>query len=67
MSTQSIEDTATSAQEPRTVTKGNAMCSVLIGLIPLGLLAGCIALTVVLTALARQLAVLGAPIFPIVS
>jgi hypothetical protein len=55
MSTQSIEDTAASAQESRTMTKGSAMRGVLIGLIPLGLLAGCIALTVVLTALARQL------------
>ena len=55
MSTQSIENTAASAQEPHTMTKGSAMRGVLVGLIPLGLLAGCIALTVVLTALARQL------------
>jgi uncharacterized membrane protein YidH (DUF202 family) len=55
MSTKSIEDTVTSAQEPRTMTKGSAMHGALIGLIPLGLLAGCIALTVVLTALARQM------------
>ncbi len=55
MSTQSIEDTAASAKQPITASKGSAMRGVLVGLIPLGLLAGCIALTVVLTALARQL------------
>ena len=55
MSTQSIEDTAASAQQPTTASKGSAMRGVLVGLIPLGLLAGCIALTVVLTALARQM------------
>jgi hypothetical protein len=55
MSTQSIEDTDAVAREPLTVTKGSAMRGVLIGLIPLGLLAGCVALTIIPIALARQL------------
>ena len=55
MSTHSIEDATAVAREPVTSVKGSAMCSTLIGLIPLGLLASCAALAVVLTVLARLL------------
>jgi hypothetical protein len=55
MSTHSIEDASAEAREPLAETKGSAMRGALIGLIPVGLLAGCVALAVVLTALARQL------------
>ena len=55
MTTQTIEDTNGVARVSLAETKGSAMRGVLIGLIPLGLLAGCVALTVVFTALARQL------------
>lgn len=56
MSIQSIENANAAGQEPLPETKGSVMRGVLVGLIPLGLLAGCVALTVALTALARQLA-----------
>jgi ABC-type nickel/cobalt efflux system permease component RcnA len=55
MSTKSIDDATASAREPLPETKGSVMRGVLVGLIPLGLLACCVALTVALTALARQL------------
>ncbi len=55
MSTQSVENDNAVVREPLPETKGIVMRGALIGLIPLGLLACCIALTVVLTALARQL------------
>jgi uncharacterized membrane protein YidH (DUF202 family) len=55
MSTHSIEESPVSAQEPSAKTTGNAWRGALIGLIPLGLLAGCVALAIALTALARQL------------
>ena len=56
MSTHSIEEANAVGREPLPVTKGSVMRGVLIGLIPVGLLAGCVALTIALTALARQLA-----------
>jgi ABC-type nickel/cobalt efflux system permease component RcnA len=55
MSTHSIKDSTVPTQEPSTEVKGSAIRGALIGLIPLGLLAGCVALAVVLTMLARQL------------
>jgi hypothetical protein len=59
MSTHSIEDATVVAREPVASVKGSAMRGTLIGLIPLGLLAGCVALTVILTALARGLTASG--------
>ena len=54
MSTHSIDETTTSA--PQSVeAKGSALHGVLIGLIPLGLLAGFVLIAVVATALAREL------------
>jgi uncharacterized membrane protein YidH (DUF202 family) len=55
MSTHLIEESTTAVREPSAEVKGSAVRGALIGLIPLGLLAGCVALAVVLTALARQL------------
>ncbi len=55
MSTHSIEDATAVAREPVTSVKGSAMRGTLIGLIPLGLLASCVALAVLLTVLARLL------------
>jgi hypothetical protein len=55
MSIHSIEDAIAVAREPVASVKGNALRGALIGLIPLGLLAGCVALTIILTALARGL------------
>jgi hypothetical protein len=55
MSTHSIDETtAPTAQQPVEV-KGSAIHGVLIGLIPLGLLAGVVLTAVVATALAREL------------
>ena len=54
MSTHSIDETTTPA--PQSVeAKGSALHGVLIGLIPLGLLAGIVLIAVVATALAREL------------
>jgi uncharacterized membrane protein YidH (DUF202 family) len=55
MSTHSIEESTGAAQAPSAKMTGVAWRGALIGLIPLGLLAGCVALAIVLTALARQL------------
>jgi hypothetical protein len=54
MSTHSIEDSTTPARAPSAEVKGSAMRGALIGLIPLGLLAGVILVTLVITALARE-------------
>ena len=54
MSTHSIDETTTSAPQSVEV-KGSALHGVLIGLIPLGLLAGFVLIAVVATALAREL------------
>ena len=54
MSTHSIEETATPAQQP-VEAKGSALHGVLFGLIPLGLLAGVVLLAIIATAIAREL------------
>ena len=55
MSTHSIDEATVPAQEPSSQSRGSAIRGVLVGLVPLGLLAGFVALALVLTALARQL------------
>ena len=58
MSTHSIDETTTPV--PQSVeAKGSALHGVLIGLIPLGLLAGIVLIAVVATALARELTASG--------
>ena len=54
MSTHSIDETTAPTPQPVEV-KGSALHGVLIGLIPLGLLAGFVLIAVVATALAREL------------
>lgn len=56
MSTHSIEDSTVPTREPSAEVKGSAVRGAWVGLGPLGLLAGFVALAVVLTALARLLA-----------
>ena len=56
MSTHSIEDSTVPVGQPSAERTGSAVRGALIGLGPLGLLAGFVALAVVLTALARALA-----------
>ncbi|HYB02255.1 MAG TPA: hypothetical protein VED37_18675 [Ktedonobacteraceae bacterium] len=58
MSTHSIEETTAPTQQP-VEAKGSALHGVLIGLIPLGLLAGVVLLAVIATAIARELTVSG--------
>lgn len=55
MSTHSIEDSTAPVGQPSAERTGSAVRGALIGLGPLGLLAGFVALAVVLTALARAL------------
>ena len=55
MSTHSIEESTALAREPSAQVTGDAWRGALIGLIPLGLFAGCVVLALALTALARQL------------
>ncbi len=54
MSTHSIEETNTPAPQP-IEAKGSALHGVLIGLIPLGILAGVVLLAIIATAIAREL------------
>ena len=56
MSTHSIDESTVPAREPSAEVKGSAVRGAWVGLGPLGILAGFVALAVVLTALARQLA-----------
>jgi len=56
MSTHSIDETTAPAPKQSVEGKGSAIHGVLIGLIPLGLLAGVVLIAVVITALARELA-----------
>jgi hypothetical protein len=56
MSTHSIEDSTVPTREPSAEVKGSTVRGAWVGLGPLGLLAGLVALAVVLTALARLLA-----------
>ena len=56
MSTHSIDESTVPAREPSAEVKGSAVRGAWVGLGPLGLLAGFVALAVVLTALAHQLA-----------
>ncbi len=56
MSTHSIKDSTVPVGQPSAERTGSAVRGALIGLGPLGLLAGFVALAVVLTALARALA-----------
>lgn len=55
MSTHSIEEATTTAPQP-VDAKGSALHGVLIGLIPLGILAGVVLLAIIATAIARELA-----------
>ncbi len=55
MSTHSIDETTTATPQQPVEVKGSALHGVLIGLIPLGLLAGVVLIAVVATALAREL------------
>ena len=55
MSTHSIDETTAPAPQQSVEVKGSAIHGVLIGLIPLGLLAGFVLIAVVATALAREL------------
>src|SRR5579859_6629022 len=57
MSTYSIDESTVPAREPAAEVKSPVVRGAWVGLVPLGLLAGFVALAVVLTALARQLAV----------
>jgi len=50
-----MNDTNVAAQEPTTVLKRSGWRGVLVGLIPLGLLAGIVVITLLVTALVRQL------------
>jgi hypothetical protein len=56
MSAHSIDESTVAAREPSAEVKSSAMHGVLIGLIPLGLLAGVVLVVIVITALARELA-----------
>jgi hypothetical protein len=55
MSTHLIEESTTPIREPSAEVKGSAVRGALIGLIPLGLLAGVVIVALVVTALAREL------------
>ena len=55
MSTHSIDESTAPAPQQSVEVKGSAIHGVLIGLIPLGLLAGVVLVAVVITALAREL------------
>src|SRR5947208_1452292 len=55
MSTHSIDETTAPTSQQSVEVKGSAMHGVLIGLIPLGLLAGIVLISIVATALAREL------------
>lgn len=55
MSTHSIDKARVPAQESTIQSRGSAIHGILVGLVPLGLLAGFVTLTLVLTALVRQL------------
>ena len=55
MSTHAMNETNVAAQEPATVPKRSGWRGVLVGLIPLGLLAGIVLITLLVTALVRQL------------
>ena len=55
MSTHSIDESTVPTPQQSVEVKGSAMRGVLIGLIPLGLLAGVVLIAVVVTALAREL------------
>ncbi len=59
MSTHAIDETTAPAPQPSVEAKGSALHGVLIGLIPLGLLAGVVLLSVIATALARGLTASG--------
>ena len=55
MSTHAMKETNVAAQELATAPNRSGWHGVLVGLIPLGLLAGIVAMTLLVTALARQL------------
>jgi hypothetical protein len=55
MSTHSIDETTAPAPKQSVEVKDSTMHGILIGLIPLGLLAGVVLIAVVITALAREL------------
>ena len=55
MSTHAMNETNIAAQERATVPKRSGWRGVLVGLIPLGLLAGIVLITLLVTALVRQL------------
>ena len=59
MSTHSIDEATAPAPQPSVEAKGSALHGVLIGLIPLGLLAGVVLLAVIATAIARTLTASG--------
>ncbi|MGZ6281185.1 MAG: hypothetical protein ACXWPS_06055 [Ktedonobacteraceae bacterium] len=59
MSTHSIDEATTPTSQPPVEAKGTALHGVLIGLIPLGLLAGTVLLSVIATAIARELTASG--------
>lgn len=59
MSTHSVEETTAPSPQPSVEAKGSALHGVLIGLIPLGLLAGVVLLAVIATAIARGLTASG--------
>ncbi len=56
MSTHALNETNVAAQQRASEPKRSVWRGVLVGLIPLGLLAGMVAITLLVTALARQLA-----------
>jgi hypothetical protein len=56
MSTHSIDESTVPTPQQSVEVKGSAVHGILIGLIPLGLLAGVVLIAVVTTALARELA-----------
>ena len=57
MSAHSMKDSTNLVREPSTEVKDSAMRGALIGLIPVGLLAGVVLVILVITALARELVV----------
>jgi hypothetical protein len=59
MSTHAIDEATAPASQPPVEGKGSVLHGVLIGLIPLGLLAGVVLLAVIATAIARDLTVSG--------
>jgi hypothetical protein len=59
MSTHSVEETTAPSPQPSVEAKGSALHGVLIGLIPLGLLAGMVLLAVIATVIARELTTSG--------